>query len=190
MLKFVWGRVYWCQYWPKRLQSLWANLSLESMVCRICFTGISEVLCIAFWINDQGNVYIDSLQPCCGTTVSVTAIYTQLPLGCINFFALKKGYNSLFPLLPPLGQLATGCRKEPVCFPVPAELYLVQHGEQLLTSTLGLQVCNHLGGKEAKRKEERGGRLLCYNSYQERLPSLTSQTHFCKWVWLVKLLST
>ena len=52
---------YWCQYWPKRLQSLWANLSLESMVCRICFTGISEVLCIAFWVSDQGNVFIDSL---------------------------------------------------------------------------------------------------------------------------------
>ena len=77
--------------------------------------------------------------------------FTQLPLVCINFFALKKGYDSLFPLLPPLGQLATGCRKEPVCFPVPAELYLIQHGEQLLTSTLGLQVCDHLGGKEAKR---------------------------------------
>ena len=40
--------IYWCQYWPKRLQSLWANLSLESMVCRTCFTGASEVLRIAF----------------------------------------------------------------------------------------------------------------------------------------------
>ena len=95
-------------------------------------------------MSDQGNVFLALAML---WHHRLRDSYTQLPF----FFALKKGYDSLFPLLPPLGQLATGCRKEPVCFPVPAELYLVQHGEQLLTSTLGLQVCDHLGGKEAKR---------------------------------------
>ena len=55
-----------------------------------------------------------------------------------------------------LGQLAANCRKELMCFPVPVELHLVQHGEQLLMSTLRLQVCNHLGGKKERELLSRG----------------------------------
>lgn len=93
--------IHWCQHQPKRLQSLWANLSLESMVCRTCFTGTSEVLCIAFWMSDQGNVFLAMLwhHRLCDS-------YTQLPLVCINFFALKRIRFS-FPSPPSIWP--TGC---------------------------------------------------------------------------------
>ena len=39
---------------------------------------------------------------------------------------------------------------------VPAELHLVQHGEQLLTSSLRLQMRDDLGGEERVSEEWRG----------------------------------
>ena len=106
----------------------------------------------------------------------ITSSLTAIPTASgINFF-LFKGYDSFFPLLPPLGQLAAGCRKEPVCLSVPAELHLIQHREQLLTSTLGLQVCNHLGGKEERELIQRDPFYIQYLVTQARLMSASGSS--------------
>ena len=57
------------------------------------------------------------------------------------------GYDPLLSLPPPLLQLAVGCREQPVGLTMATQFHLVEHGQELLSGLLGLQVGDHQGGR-------------------------------------------